>query len=73
MVGALGAQSAPTMAAGATAPAPSSTLPRIRHVFVIMLENEDYAQTFGSPADDRYLATRPTAAPTPTSPPATAW
>jgi hypothetical protein len=30
--------------------------PRIRHVFVIMLENEDYKTTFGEPASDPYLA-----------------
>jgi len=32
-------------------------LPTIRHVFVIMLENEGYAQTFGTPSNDPYLAT----------------
>jgi hypothetical protein len=32
-------------------------LPPIRHVFVIVLENEGYATTFGDPADDPYLAT----------------
>jgi hypothetical protein len=31
-------------------------LPPVRHVFVIMLENEDYASTFGDPAADPYLA-----------------
>jgi hypothetical protein len=45
------------VSAGATASGASSTLPKIRHVFVIMLENEDYAQTFGSPSVDPYLAT----------------
>jgi hypothetical protein len=30
--------------------------PKIRHVFVIMLENEDYKTTFGEPASDPYLA-----------------
>ena len=34
-----------------------SGLPAIRHVFVIMLENEGYAATFGNPAADPYLAT----------------
>ncbi|MGH9205225.1 MAG: hypothetical protein ACRD1G_01475, partial [Acidimicrobiales bacterium] len=34
-----------------------SKLPLIRHVFVIMLENQGYAATFGSPASDPYLAT----------------
>jgi phosphatidylinositol-3-phosphatase len=42
--------------AHAAAP-PRYKTPRIRHVFVIMLENEDYASTFGSPASDPYLAT----------------
>ena len=32
-------------------------LPGIRHVFVIMLENEGYADTFGTPSHDPYLAT----------------
>jgi hypothetical protein len=31
-------------------------LPKVGHVFVIMLENEDYATTFGEPAADPYLA-----------------
>jgi len=35
----------------------TSKLPLIRHVFVIMLENQGYASTFGSPASDPYLAT----------------
>jgi phosphatidylinositol-3-phosphatase len=30
--------------------------PRIHHIFVIMLENQGYAATFGSPAADPYLA-----------------
>ena len=30
--------------------------PRIRHVFVIVLENESYASTFGNPNADPYLA-----------------
>lgn len=34
-----------------------SKLPLIRHVFVIMLENNGYAATFGSPSTDPYLAT----------------
>jgi hypothetical protein len=32
-------------------------LPRVRHVFFIVLENEDYASTFGEPSADPYLAT----------------
>ncbi len=31
-------------------------LPHVRHVFVIVLENEGYAATFGSPSADPYLA-----------------
>jgi phospholipase C len=37
-------------AGGATAP------PQVRHVFVIVLENENYASTFGDPSADPYLA-----------------
>jgi hypothetical protein len=32
------------------------SLPPIRHVFVIVLENESYASTFGDPSADPYLA-----------------
>lgn len=35
----------------------ASTLPKVKHVWVIMLENEGYASTFGEPAADPYLAT----------------
>src|SRR5665213_3050743 len=35
----------------------TSSLPPIRHVFVIVLENEGYASTFGTPPADPYLAT----------------
>jgi len=31
-------------------------LPKVKHVFVIVLENQSYETTFGSPADDPYLA-----------------
>ena len=41
-----------TSASAATAPKP-----RIRHIFVIVLENEGYASTFGDPEADPYLAT----------------
>ncbi|MGA8725881.1 MAG: alkaline phosphatase family protein [Acidimicrobiales bacterium] len=34
-----------------------SKYPAIRHVFVIMLENNRYSATFGSPSADPYLAT----------------
>lgn len=41
-----------------TAPHGTGTgLPAVRHAFVIMLENEGYAATFGNPAADPYLAT----------------
>ncbi len=30
--------------------------PKVRHVWVIVLENEDYEASFGSPLDDPYLA-----------------
>jgi hypothetical protein len=43
-------------ASGAAARAPRYKQPKIRHVFVIMLENEDYASTFGEPTADPYLA-----------------
>jgi hypothetical protein len=47
-----------TRATPAPAPVPAGTgLPPIRHVFVIVLENEDYADTFGDPGADPYLAT----------------
>ncbi|HWE14178.1 MAG TPA: alkaline phosphatase family protein [Solirubrobacteraceae bacterium] len=36
--------------------ATSFRLPPVRHVFVIMLENENYASTFGDPSADPYLA-----------------
>ena len=49
-----------TLATGKALPAavsPSTGLPPIRHVFVIVLENEDYADTFGDPGADPELAT----------------
>ena len=50
--------SAPTTRAAATSSTTGSHgLPAVRHVFVIVLENEDYANTFGSPSADPYLAT----------------
>ena len=42
--------------APAGAPAAGFQLPPVRHVFVIMLENENYATTFGDPTADPYLA-----------------
>jgi phosphatidylinositol-3-phosphatase len=48
----LAASSLAALAPGARA----ATKPKIRHVFVIMLENEGYESTFGEPAADPYLA-----------------
>ena len=47
--------SGPTAGAQA-APGPSTTTPHIGHVFVLVLENEGYAATFGDPLADPYLA-----------------
>jgi hypothetical protein len=41
--------------AGAARPKPFKQ-PRVRHVWVIVLENQSYASTFGDPAADPYLA-----------------
>ena len=56
LVSAHGADASPNAPAASGARAAKFTLPPIRHVFVIVLENEDYASTFGSPAADPYLA-----------------
>jgi phosphatidylinositol-3-phosphatase len=47
-----------SVAAGPAAAAKSHPYkqPKIRHIWVIVLENEDYAGTFGSPLNDPYLA-----------------
>ena len=42
--------------APAGAPAAGFQVPPVRHVFVIVLENENYATTFGDPSADPYLA-----------------
>jgi phosphatidylinositol-3-phosphatase len=47
--GAAGAQAA-------TSPSTAFKPPPVRHVFVIVLENQGYAATFGNPAADPYLA-----------------
>jgi hypothetical protein len=45
------------MTAGTNAVATSKyKLPPVKHVWIIVLENEDYANTFGAPAADPYLA-----------------
>ena len=41
---------------GPSAIASSGSLPPVRHVFVIVLENQGYAATFGNPSADPYLA-----------------
>ena len=51
---------ATTLATGPAAPPAvdrATGLPPIRHVFVIVLENQTYSQTFGDPTADPYLAT----------------
>jgi hypothetical protein len=52
---------APATGAGATTaatttPVTSSTLPPVKHVFLIMLGQQGYAQTFGPTSADRYLS-----------------
>ena len=44
------------LSVGAVTAQASFTPPKIRHVFVIMLENQGYAATFGNPSADPYLA-----------------
>jgi hypothetical protein len=44
------------LSAGAPPAQAAFTPPKIRHVFVIMLENQGYAATFGNPSADPYLA-----------------
>jgi hypothetical protein len=41
---------------GAASAQAAFTPPKIRHVFVIMLENQGYSATFGNPSADPYLA-----------------
>jgi phosphatidylinositol-3-phosphatase len=57
---ALLATAAGLLTAGTVAPAAEAaartTPPPVRHVFVIMLENQNYASTFGNPSADPYLA-----------------
>jgi phosphatidylinositol-3-phosphatase len=47
---------AATAAGGATTPATASSLPPIRHVFIIILENESASVTFGADSPAPYLA-----------------
>ena len=52
-----GSSAPTTTAAKATTTTVAGGLPPVRHVFVIMLENEGYSDTFGTPSADPYLAT----------------
>jgi phospholipase C len=51
-----GPRSSSTSTTSAASAASASGLPPVRHVFIIILENEGYDVTFGSPASDPYLA-----------------
>jgi hypothetical protein len=42
--------------ANAATPTAASKAPAVTHIWNIVLENEDYASTFGTPAADPYLA-----------------
>jgi hypothetical protein len=50
------AGAAAAAAQAATPPRATFKLPPVRHVFVIVLENQGYAATFGNPTADAYLA-----------------
>ena len=52
----VGALLAVFLCAAAGASSAQARLPRVRHIFVIVLENQSYAKTFGNPAADPYLA-----------------
>ncbi len=54
---ACGSTSTPPATTATTSPATAAGLPPIGHVFVIVLENQSYAATFGPGAADPYLAT----------------
>ena len=52
-----GGSSAPSTSAASPSTTGTTTgLPAIHHVFVIVLENEGYGNTFGNPSSDPYLA-----------------
>ena len=53
---ALGVSSVALSGATPPAAAAASGLPPVKHVFVIVLENQGYASTFGNPSADPYLA-----------------
>jgi hypothetical protein len=54
-------RAAPVAAAGATRPHAVAALPSIKHVYVIVLENESASTTFGPGSPAPYLATQLTA------------
>jgi hypothetical protein len=57
VTGAVGLAFATTAATtGPSAMAAGRSLPPVKHVFVIVLENESYGSTFGNPTADPYLA-----------------
>ncbi|MEA2440989.1 MAG: hypothetical protein QOH76_2413, partial [Thermoleophilaceae bacterium] len=41
---------------GTTATADAASLPKVKHVWIVVLENEDYAVTFGASSPAPYLA-----------------
>src|SRR5437868_8154953 len=47
---------ASAMGALASSARAATSLPKVRHVFVIVLENQGYAASFGNPSADPYLA-----------------
>jgi hypothetical protein len=53
---AIAAVMACALACGKASAQAAFKLPKIHHVFVIVLENEPYAKTFGDPSADPYLA-----------------
>jgi phosphatidylinositol-3-phosphatase len=57
-VGAVGSVAVATSTGTSAATAGAFKLPAVKHVWNIMLENEDYASTFGHPTADPYLAKR---------------
>ena len=46
---------------GLAAPAAPAALPPVRHVFVVVLENKDFDQSFGAQSPGPYLASTLTA------------
>src|SRR3954447_20022631 len=44
------------LALGAALPSGAAALPPIKHVFIVVLENKDYDETFGADSKAPYLA-----------------